>query len=101
MPLSLALKEGDEFSVGPHFFSLVKIYSERHARLRIPGGKVVDIDDEHAGELAPRVFVMLGTRGQRGMARIAVEAPREMKIRRYHSGNTPQRPETPRTRMRR
>ena len=87
MPLSLALKEGDDFHVGPYVFSVVKIYSERHVRLRLPGGNLVDIDDEHAKELAPKVFVMVGTRGQRGMARIAVEAPLDMNIARHHGSN--------------
>jgi hypothetical protein len=54
VPLSLALKEGEEFSVGPHRFKLTKIFSETHARLRVPGGELADIDDQHAKELAPK-----------------------------------------------
>ena len=91
MPLSLALKEGDAFTVGPHKFKVAKILSETHVRLKVEGGQVVDIDDQHAKELAPKVFVMSGTRGQRGMTRIAVEAPREMKISREHADGPPPR----------
>ena len=84
MPLSLALREGDEFSVGSYRFSVVKIYSETHVQLRLPAGTLVDIDDERAQELAPDVFVMTGSRGQLSLCRIAVEAPRSMKIERHH-----------------
>lgn len=83
MPLTLGLKEGDGFSVGPYKFMIDKICSETQFRLRLPNGKFVNINDEHAEEVAKGVFVMSGTRGQTTLARVAIEADRSLKISRH------------------
>jgi hypothetical protein len=81
VPLTLALKEGDGFNVGPYEFKITRILSATQFRLRrLPGNEFVDIDDQHAKEVAPRVFVMSGTRGQATLARVAIEADPSFKI---------------------
>jgi hypothetical protein len=63
-------------------------------RLRVPDGKVVDIDDQTSKEVAPGVNVMCGTRGQLTLARVAIDADRSMKISREQVGKTAPMTET-------
>ena len=86
MALVLTLKKGDGFKVGPHKFKVAHILSETRFRLQLPGGDLVEIDDQHATQVIPNVWVTCGTRGQPTLARITIEAPISMRICREQVG---------------
>lgn len=91
MSLILGLKEREGFRVGPHRFKVAKILSETQFRLRDANGIDFDIDDQISKEIADQVWVMCGTRGQRALARIVIDAPRHLKISREQPGRPPRR----------
>ena len=89
MALILTLKEGEGFTVAGKRVTVDKILNERQFVLKVEGGKVVSVDDMKMTPIAPQVRVMAGTRGQNTLARICIEAPKDVKIYREHEHGGP------------
>jgi sRNA-binding carbon storage regulator CsrA len=92
MPLVLSLRTGQDFYVGDVQVVVGEILGKSRLKVRVPkSGRVYEISDEEAVELRekPDVFLSAGDRATTGVARVAIDAPREVTILRgesYRSG---------------
>lgn len=80
MALVLALKRRDDFYVRDERYAVKDILSDTHARIEMPDGKIIDVFAEQASEIAPEVFLQVGSRSQGDSVRLAIEAPRDVPI---------------------
>lgn len=79
--LVLGMKEGDEFQVGHHCMAVDQIFSDHEFRLRHSSGIYLHIRDEPTN-VAAGIWIRSGTRGQRHLARVCIEADSTVPIRR-------------------
>ena len=93
MPLVLSLRSGQDFYVGDEQIVVGEILGLSRLTVTVPStGRTYEISDQEATELRelPNVFLSAGDRPQGGVARVAIEAPREVSILRgdaYRSGS--------------
>lgn len=80
MALILSLKEGDRFHVGDDTITIVRVIADDHFMIETSKGDKFDITQDKMLEVFPDVFVSVAAKVPTGMARVAVEAPREMLI---------------------
>jgi hypothetical protein len=79
--LVLGLRVGEEAYVNDHAFVLVRVFSARRVVVRdAKSGESHDIVVGQSKEVLPDVFFALGDRSTRVMARLSIDAPRNMKI---------------------
>jgi sRNA-binding carbon storage regulator CsrA len=79
--LVVMLREGEDFYVARHRVVLQKIDSLKAFTLQRDTDKaVVTVTEGKSVELFKNVFVSVGARGQLGLARVAIEAPRNITI---------------------
>ena len=81
MPLVLSLRAGQDFYLGDD--QVVVAAVQRHSRFELlltKTGKRFAISQEKATEIVEDVFISAGDKPQAGLARIAIEAPREIII---------------------
>ena len=77
----LTLRAGEDFFLDDDRYVVTQIFSAFTAILsRERDGTNFTLSTEKMTELAPRIFARLGTRGQNDLARVDVEAPREVQI---------------------
>lgn len=81
MALVLSMRERSDFFVGDERFVVEQVYSDTHFRIRQDSsGRVFDITDQKSTEVMPEVFVSAGDKQPNILARVAIEAPRTIKI---------------------
>jgi hypothetical protein len=81
MPLVLTLNEGEDFYIRDDRVVLEKIHSQTEFSLRRGrDNALIRIQEGRSVELFRGVFVTAGARGQLGLSRIAIEAPRSLPI---------------------
>ena len=81
MALVLSLREGQDFYLGGERIVVGKVSGLTRFDLVVTRtGKRHAITDEEAVEIADDVFVSAGDRPQRGIARVAIAAPRSVTI---------------------
>lgn len=81
MALVLTMREGEDFFVCHEQFVLSQIVSDRDFILtRVRDQSTIRVTEGRSLELKPNVRVSVGARGQLGLARIALEAPRTISI---------------------
>lgn len=80
MALVFALKRREDFYVRDKRYVLNDIFSNTHARIEMPDGKIIDVFAESAVEIEPEVLVQVGSRSETSLARIAIKAPRDVPI---------------------
>jgi hypothetical protein len=80
MSLILGLHEGDEFVVGPDKFTVLEIGGKFRFRLRRGDGREFSVTHRCSVEIADDVFVTAGSHPQNYVARLAIDAPRELRI---------------------
>jgi hypothetical protein len=79
--LVLMLREGEDFYVARHRVVLQKIASSNaFTLLRETDKAVISVTEGKSVELFKNVFASVGARGQLGLARVAIEAPRKITI---------------------
>lgn len=83
MPLVLSLRVGQDFFVGDEQVTISKIVG--HSRFEVvvtSSGRTYTVSDQEATELRelPDVYLSAGDRPQLGLARVAIDAPREIPI---------------------
>jgi hypothetical protein len=76
MPLILSLREGQDFYVDEEQIVVGRVYALTRFDLYVPrtGARHL-ITEQESIEVLPEVFVSAGDRPQRGIARVAIEAP--------------------------
>ena len=93
MPLVLTLNEGEDFYIRDDRVVLEKIHSQTEFSLRRGrDNALIRIREGQPVALFRGVFVAAGARGQVGLSRIAIEAPRSLPILRgelYRSSFSP------------
>jgi len=83
MPLVLTIAEGETLRVGEHDLEVTRIEGPTRFWVALDDSdEEVLIDDTKAEEVMPNVFVSAGKPGHRGVVKIAIDAPREIRIRR-------------------
>lgn len=81
MALVLTLNLGDRFCADGAGFTVTAITSYTEVEVtRDRDGKVFHLSDRRSEEIHPNVNVSVGARGQMSTARLAVDAPRAIKI---------------------
>jgi hypothetical protein len=81
MPLVLSLKMGDDFYVGDRQFLVSEVSSETEFKIKdVSTGKVHTITDERSTEILQDVQVSAGDKPTALLARVAIDAPREMLV---------------------
>ena len=80
MALILSLREGEQFCVGGIPVEVPCIYSDRHFTVQTEDGKEFDVTDDKMVEVMPDVYVSVGAQYDEGLARVAIEAPRDILI---------------------
>jgi hypothetical protein len=81
MPLVMSLKTGDDFYVEDERVIVGAIHGRMHFEVQVEKtGSVFQVTDDEAQELFTDVFVSAGPRPASGIARVAIEAPREITI---------------------
>lgn len=81
MALVLSLRQGEDFYVEDERFIVVEIFGPSRFQLKdAETGSIHEVTDEERVEILDDVFVSAGDRTQMGVARIAIEAPREIMI---------------------
>ena len=80
MPLILGLREGEEFLVGPDKFTVVEVAGKFKFRLQRHDGKEFTVTQRCSTEVAEDVFVTAGAHPQNNVARVSIDAPRDMQI---------------------
>jgi sRNA-binding carbon storage regulator CsrA len=92
MPLVLSLRVGQDFFVGNEQVTVTKItgYSKFDVRVT-SSGRTYHVNDEEAVELheLSDVYLSAGDRPQAGLARVAIDAPREIPILRGDAARSP------------
>lgn len=83
MPLVLRLRPGDDFYVGAERVVIGELLGGPRFTLQVDSsGRRYEITDEESVEMREvrDVFLSSGGRAQAGLARVAIEAPREINI---------------------
>ncbi len=94
MPLVLSLRVGQDFYVGDEQVVVHKVHDPRRFELRVAcTDRVFGISDKEAVEIFDDVFVSAGDRPQNGLARVAIDAPREIEILRGERYRGEEKPE--------
>ena len=79
--LILSLRPGQDFFVGDEQIVVNRILGEAHYQVTLNStGRRVDVTDRECVEILPDVFLQSAGRAQLGVARIAIDAPREITI---------------------
>lgn len=92
MSLVLSMREGDDFYVANVRFVLREVHAETRFDLYLPSTKqLFKISEKEAINVLPDVFISAGDRGQSGIARVAIDAPRSILILRGDSYRAQQR----------
>lgn len=80
MPLVLTLKDQQDFYAGDEQFTVIEILSETHFRLkRERNGQIFHVTERWI-EVCPNVLISAGDRCQAKVARLAIEAPRDILV---------------------
>ena len=81
MALVLSLREGQDFYLDDDRVLVTRVDGLMSFELTVERtGARSSITDAEAAEIMPDVFVSAGDRPQRGLARVAIDAPREVRI---------------------
>ncbi len=81
MPLVLSLREGQDFYLDDEQLVVRRVQGLMRFELQVAKtGKLHEITDAESSEVLEDVFVSAGDRPQKGIARVAIEAPREVRI---------------------
>ena len=81
MPLVLSLREGQDFFLGDEQVVVGRVHGIVKFEVKVKKtGKCHEISDAESVEILPDVFLSAGDRPQKGIARVAIDAPREIKI---------------------
>ena len=81
MALVLSLREGQDFYLDDAQVLVTRVDGLMHFQLMLAAsGQSFVITDAESVEVLPDVFVSAGDRPQRGIARVAIDAPREIRI---------------------
>jgi len=81
MALVLSLREGQDFYLDDAQVLVTRVDGLMHFQLMLAAsGLSFTITDAESAEVLPDVFVSAGDRPQRGIARVAIDAPREIRI---------------------
>ena len=81
MALVLSLREGQDFYLDDDQVLVTRVDGLMHFQLMLASsGQSFVITDAESVEIMPDVFVSAGDRPQRGIARVAIDAPREIRI---------------------
>ena len=81
MALVLSLREGQDFYLDDAQVLVTRVDGLMHFQLMLASsGQSFVITDAESVEIMPDVFVSAGDRPQRGIARVAIDAPREIRI---------------------
>lgn len=81
MPLVMTVRPGDEFYVGDQPFAVTRIDAPRRVYVQKKGDDTVfELTDTRATEVLPGITMAVGLRTQPAMARITIEAPRNVLI---------------------
>jgi sRNA-binding carbon storage regulator CsrA len=81
MPLVLSLRAGQDFYVNDEQVLVHVVRDPRRFDLKVvSSGRVFAVTDQEAVEIMEDVFVSAGDRPQNGLARVAIDAPREIEI---------------------
>jgi len=81
MPLVLSLREGQDFFLDDEQVFVEKVDGLMQFRLVVAATrKSFEITDAESAEVLPNVYVSAGDRPQRGIARVAIDAPRNIRI---------------------
>lgn len=81
MALVLALRKDQSFFVGADEFTIKEVYSQEDFLLEnVETKKVHRVTDRKMVEVLPKVYISVGDRQQTSLIRIAIEAPRDIKI---------------------
>jgi hypothetical protein len=93
MPLVISMQLGEDFFVAHERFVVAEIKSTKHVVVeRAKDGAYFDVTDLQMVEPVPNVFMSVAERGQMKLARLAIDAPREIMILRgdkYRTGKPP------------
>ena len=92
MPLVLSLRVGQDFFVGAEQVTVVKITGYSKFDVEVTSSKrVYHVSDQDAVELheLADVYLSAGDRPQAGLARVAIDAPREIPILRGDAARNP------------
>jgi len=86
MALILGLREGDEFEVGADKFRVGEVLGKFKFTLVRATGRSSPSPRATSVEVADDVFITVALQPQNGVARVAIDAPRELPIKRpdYH-----------------
>ncbi len=79
MALVLSMRLEEDFFVGDERFVVAEIKSDSHVRVK-HGEKLLDLYTSRATPVLPNVRLSVADRGQLGLARIAIEAPKSVTI---------------------
>lgn len=83
MPLILSLKEGDDFTVAGKRMRIVKVMPDRHFLVHHEETDThFEIVMDRMSEVEPDVFVSSGDRANSSTARVVIDAPRSVRIKR-------------------
>jgi len=77
--LILTLREGEAFYADTRRVTLAKIVDREHVRVSV-GDRAYDVGTDCSTEVLPGVYVSVGSRGQAHMVRLAIEAPRSIRL---------------------
>ena len=81
MALVLSLREGQDFYLDDAQALVTRVDGLMRFQLMLASsGQSFVITDAESVEVMPDVFVSAGDRPQRGIARVAIDAPREIRI---------------------
>ena len=81
MALVLSLRKGQDFYLDDVQVLVTRVDGLMHFQLMLASsGQSFVITDAESVEIMPDVFVSAGDRPQRGIARVAIDAPREIRI---------------------
>jgi len=96
MPLVLSLRVGQDFYVGEEQVTIKKIIAQSRFEVAVTSsGRTYEVSDQEATELRelPDVYLSAGDRPQAGLARVAIDAPREIPILRGEALRNPKETE--------
>lgn len=82
MALTFGMIKGEDFFVDDTRVVVHEIKDDTHYSLKVMTDppKIVDITDEHATEILPKVRVSSGNTAREGTIRVVIEAPFHIKI---------------------
>lgn len=80
MALILSLRTGEDFYVDEHRVRVREVHSNRHFVLETQDDTHWEIVQDRMSEILPQVFVSSGLSKNLDVARVVVDAPREIQI---------------------